>query len=164
MALADDWRANIFAPPTAIVDSGNGVQMIWLLRTPLANTDENRAAVKAQAKALITATGSDAIQNLDQLLRLPFTENIPSAKKAAKGRTRQTARLLHHDPGATTSLMDLKFAAPPVAETKATVEIANFEFNEVIAAAEKSRVAASLSRSGSQPGRVQRSRLHCTGE
>lgn len=55
-----------------------------------------------------------AVQNVDRVLRLPGTLNIPDAKKRAKGRVPRVARLLHA--GEQTYTPDvLSAAVPPIA-------------------------------------------------
>jgi Family of unknown function (DUF5906) len=93
--------------PTAIVDSGNGVQVLWrldkpiILATPvtvnnakgqseLALSADATAAVdevEGRAKALMLALGGKAgTQNVDRILRLPGTTNLPNKKKQREGR------------------------------------------------------------------------------
>lgn len=94
--------------PSLIVDSGNGYQGIWLLKEPLEVHNYNREQDKGQwitlpqyvaagkitivdAKrinlGLINALGGDKVQNIDRLLRLPGSANIPNERKRSKGRT-----------------------------------------------------------------------------
>jgi hypothetical protein len=72
-------------PPSAIIDSGNGVQALWRLAQPvdLARRDE----VEVRTKALILALGgTSGTQNIDRILRVPGTINWPNAKKRKAGR------------------------------------------------------------------------------
>lgn len=111
--------------------------MVWLLRNPLPNTDANRAAVKAQAKGLGELLGSDKVQSVEHLFRLPFTTNLPNAKKRAKGRSPAPARLLHYDRIAAMSLATLKIIAAPKYESPAArVELEDFDYSTAAAAAE----------------------------
>jgi hypothetical protein len=91
--------------PTAIVDSGNGIQALWRLdqaidlsRYPLTTNDEGKlkwgpeaekiiADVEDRAKALMERLGSKAgTQNIDRILRLPGTINLPTKAKIEAGR------------------------------------------------------------------------------
>ena len=95
-------------PPSIIVDSGNGLQGIWLLEPEFifpklasppnskAYDDEVQARVapvEDRNRALALATGAPpGTHNADRLLRLPGTINFPNAKKTAQGRiTRQSS-------------------------------------------------------------------------
>lgn len=119
LALADKWADHVLYPPTAIVDTGNGIQMLWLFPEPLPNTDENRAAVEAQARGLALHFGGDAVQSIEHLFRLPFTVNMPSQKKRDKGRAPTLSRLLHIQPVARYRLGELVHIAPPQAAPNA---------------------------------------------
>jgi len=103
-----------FTPaPTAIIDSGNGVQALWRLaqsitlpapelvgdeRVYSAETqliiDDAEGRVKALMEKLNSAAGT---QNIDRILRLPGTINLPNAKKIKDGRTPREAKLLKFD-------------------------------------------------------------------
>ena len=87
LSLAQEWPDHFLAPATAAIDSGNGVQLIWLFPTPLLATAENIAAVKAQALGMNKMLGSDAVQSVDHLFRVPGTINLPNEKKRRNGRT-----------------------------------------------------------------------------
>lgn len=119
-AIAEREAGNVFGAPTAIVDSGGGVQMHWVFPEPLANTPENAAAVKAQARGLAQAfgEGSDAVHSLEHLFRIPFTRNIPDAKKRARSRKEALAAVLY-EPGERTPLLALRCFAAPAPESPA---------------------------------------------
>lgn len=133
LTLAGEWASHFLAAPSAIVDSGNGVQMLWLFPKPLPNTDGNRLAVKAQAKGLGRHLGSDAVQSLEHLFRIPFTINRPDARKLAKGRAQAEARLLHSAPRQRIGLSSLAMIAAPLREEpRAAVNLDDFEYAAVI--------------------------------
>ena len=97
--------------PTLVVDSGNGLQCLWRLQEPitlgepkvaakggLEFTPEDQAKiadVEARAKTLMLSLGSVAgTQNIDRILRLPGTVNLPGKKKISDGRVACLSRLL----------------------------------------------------------------------
>lgn len=87
-------------PPTCITFSGGGYQAFWSLREPIAiDCDVERAE---QAKlfnlAIELATGADRCHNVDRVMRLPGTVNLPDAGKKAKGRKEALAKLVEHSP------------------------------------------------------------------
>ena len=115
-----DQLNGAFEPkPSAIVDSGNGIQCLWKLKdrivlgVPLETTDETGKTVRkflpedqakiddveARTAALMIQLGSKAgTQNVDRILRLPGTINIPNAKKKRTGRTECPTKLISfHD-------------------------------------------------------------------
>jgi hypothetical protein len=111
---------NGFEPqPTVVVDSGNGIQAEWRLAEPISllelQTVEGKKVlspeasaiieeVEGRAKALMDRLGSVAgTQNVDRILRLPGTTNIPNKKKIKAGRVICPARLIRFN-GATYSL------------------------------------------------------------
>jgi hypothetical protein len=109
-----DQLNGTFEPkPSAVVDSGNGVQALWRLDQaidlsgyPLATDDKGKlvlgpeaanitADVEARAKALMERLGAKAgTQNVDRILRLPGTTNLPTAAKLKKGREPCITRML----------------------------------------------------------------------
>jgi hypothetical protein len=118
-----------FAPaPTGIVDSGNGIQVLWRLAEPILLPDlttvvkdekgKDRKVYTPEVQAIIddvegrigavmVRLGSVAgTQNIDRILRLPGTINVPNAKKISEGRTPCLARLIKFDATATCSLSD----------------------------------------------------------
>lgn len=136
LKVAAEWADHFFAPPSAIVDSGGGLQMCWLFPEPLPNDEATRANVKAHAKAIGALLGSDAVQSVDHLFRIPFTENLPTAKKAARGRVRQTARLVRRNKGATATLTALSMIASPASPAPAAEPASGaFDYGAVLSSA-----------------------------
>jgi hypothetical protein len=90
-------RLATFEPrPTFVVDSGNGLQAAWRLTVPLGPA--RFAEVEERSKAVMLALGSVAgTQNVDRILRLPGTINLPNAKKRKSGRVPCTAALLSYE-------------------------------------------------------------------
>jgi len=77
--------------PTFVVDSGNGIQALWRLAEP---TTDFAKAVQIN-KTLIRLLGGDpGSHNIDRLLRLPGTTNLPTESKRRKGRIICAAKLL----------------------------------------------------------------------
>lgn len=108
-ALADDMLADVTA--TYAVDTGGGYQVLWQLAEPL--PAEAAEAVEAQGRGLALTLDADATQNVDRILRLPGTLNIPTAKKAAAGRKPAPATLLLAE-GEPVPLDALRAIAQPV--------------------------------------------------
>ncbi|MGH6898236.1 MAG: YfjI family protein [Geminicoccaceae bacterium] len=94
LTLADELAA-LSRPPTFIVDSGNGIQPIWMLGEPVEATPEYREAAEQLCGRIERALGAQGTHNVDRLLRCPGTANFPNAKKRQQGRTETQARLLH---------------------------------------------------------------------
>ena len=95
--LADFVRGDPVMPPTAIVDSGNGIQFLWAIkREPL--TPEIIERIERENRAVEAAVGAVGTHNIDRLLRLPGTLNFPNAKKQRLGRGISRARLRHSAP------------------------------------------------------------------
>src|SRR5579872_5062588 len=114
-----DALKSFHTPPTFAVDSGNGLNVLWrfdqpiMLPKPLMRTDPKTrkstwvlspeaetiiGVVEGGAKAAMEALGSIAgTQNIDRILRLPWTINIPTRTKRAKGRMISHACLLGFD-------------------------------------------------------------------
>ena len=73
--------------PSFVIMTGGGYQPLWLLDHPLQATDEVVRRAEAIGKRIAELTSSDPVQNVDRILRLPFTRNYPNARKRAEGRT-----------------------------------------------------------------------------
>ena len=85
--------------PTLVVFSGGGYQAFWKLQVPLAL--DGSQAVADDAKLwnlqLERLFGADSCHNVDRIMRLPGTWNVPDAKKTAKGRTKVLAEVIEAD-------------------------------------------------------------------
>jgi hypothetical protein len=94
---------------TAGVDSGNGIQGLWKLKERITLGEpingkfspEDQAKiddVEARAAAVMKRLGAKAgTQNIDRILRLPGTINLPNAKKQKEGRVACETKLLWFD-------------------------------------------------------------------
>lgn len=79
--------------PSAVVDSGNGLQVLFRLDASV-ESDRFRD-VEACSKAVTEALGGTAgTQNVDRLLRLPGTHNLPTKAKKLRGRKRCAAKTI----------------------------------------------------------------------
>jgi len=75
--------AQLVKRPALVVDSGNGLQVLWRLQQPVEDFDLAEAANYALAKDL----GADpSTRNVDRILRLPGTVNWPNKTKLRRGR------------------------------------------------------------------------------
>lgn len=88
-------------PPSCIIFSGGGYQGFWRLREPLPLNGQLDAAEDAKRWniTLEIAFGGDHCHNVDRIMRLPGTVNIPDEKKRKKGRveTLATVTEVHDD-------------------------------------------------------------------
>jgi P4 family phage/plasmid primase-like protien len=106
--------------PSIVIDSGNGLQPIWLLEHPLDLRGSNdrdsliqRVEDVNKALSLILAANlnslkADHVQNIDRILRVPGTINFPNAKKRAAGRIAVPASLVFFDKDRRFALEDLE--------------------------------------------------------
>lgn len=86
--------------PTGIVKSGSGAQAYWKLDKPLpVDGDLVKAEdLKLYNLQLERMLGGDNCHNVDRVMRLPGTINVPDAKKLAKGRKPALAQVVEwHD-------------------------------------------------------------------
>lgn len=92
-----------FSPmPTAVVFSGGGYHGYWRLEEP--STD--LARVESINESIARALDGDNCYNIDRIMRLPGTVNIPNASKQAKGRKPELARIVFANWSLTYSLED----------------------------------------------------------
>lgn len=96
-------------PPAFAIDSGNGCQLIW--RTP---PTADFARAEALGRGIALKLGSDPVQNVDRILRIPYTNNLPTARKRAAGRVTRPTGLLRHT-AAIHDLPTLERRFPPAA-------------------------------------------------
>lgn len=77
-----------FSPrPTCVVFSGGGYQAFWRLEEPCADLERVEACNRYLAEQL----GGDNCHNIDRIMRVPGTINVPNAKKRARGRAEALA-------------------------------------------------------------------------
>lgn len=99
--------------PTCIVYSGGGYQAFWRLEEPVKlDKPEDAELIERYNIQLELAFGADPCHNVDRVMRLPGTLNVPDRKKIAKGRMLALATLVEWA-GATYPLSAFK-PAPPV--------------------------------------------------
>src|SRR5258707_1167330 len=103
-------------PPSLVVDSGNGIQALWRLDAAvLFTSSEAWEDVESRILTLTLRLGGGAgTQNVDRILRLPGTTNLPNAKKIKDGRAACPTRLLRWD----NSIHPLSAFPPPVRRTE----------------------------------------------
>lgn len=87
--------------PSIIIDSGGGYQGFWKLSSPIEVSHEeehsNIADIEAYNNQIRIILGADATQNIDRIMRIPFTRNFPNAKKRDMGRTESKSSLVYFD-------------------------------------------------------------------
>ncbi|WP_457941267.1 AAA family ATPase [Mesorhizobium sp. 10J20-29] len=81
------------APPTVLIDSGGGVQLVWKLDRGY-DPKESRTWAEEQGRAIANAFGGDKVQDIARIMRLPGPENIPTPKKVKMGRVRRRAAVV----------------------------------------------------------------------
>jgi AAA domain len=100
-----------------VSSSGNGVQCLWKLAEPIklsSNAEPIIADVEARTAAvMLRLGGKPGTQNIDRILRLPGTTNLPNKKKRKEGRVVCETKLIQFN-GASYSLD----AFPPPEENK----------------------------------------------
>lgn len=83
--------------PSVILFSGGGYQGFWLLREPQEIDQEliePWAKWEAYNRKLEKDLGGDHCWNIDRIMRVPGTVNLPDAKKRAKGREPRLAQVV----------------------------------------------------------------------
>lgn len=93
-------------PPSVIVDTGNGIQPLWLLTEGSEDFDR----VEAINRSIASHWGGDNCHNIDRLLRLPGTVNHPNKKKLERGCTEIPSCVLSQDLNLTYTLDELEAA------------------------------------------------------
>jgi hypothetical protein len=82
--------------PTIIIDSGSGYWGLWRLdQIFLTNGDAQKIAqFEAYSRGIELALDGDGCSNIDRLMRLVGTVNLPDEKKRKKGRKRALAKMV----------------------------------------------------------------------
>jgi|TARA_Y100000310_G_scaffold160698_2_gene160489 hypothetical protein len=86
-------------PPTMLVFSGGGYNALWKLEDPIPVNGDMALAEDAKRwnQQLEILLGADNVHNIDRILRLPGTINVPDVKKKKRGRTPTEAVLELHE-------------------------------------------------------------------
>ena len=102
--------------PTFLIDSGGGFQGFWELadEQPTNGSEVTAAELEAYNQQIAVVLAADPCHNIDRIMRLPGTVNIPNAKKRSNGRTPSVSGLVFYD--------DVKytlasFTAAPIVQT-----------------------------------------------
>jgi hypothetical protein len=81
---AKKWE-RILPQPTIVVVSGTGIHVYWRLAEPLpVSSDQSRAEFEAMLQALYRELGSDTVQDVSRILRLPGFPNVKEARNGAR--------------------------------------------------------------------------------
>lgn len=135
LEIVEGAKAHPACPPSAVIDSGNGFQLVWFFAEWIEATPETIAAAEAQNRALARLFGGDHTHDVSRVLRLPGTWNLPDAGKRAKGRVKRPTRLLHLDATARYTLDDLAELAAPGAVNDAIngreIDLEGFDYAAV---------------------------------
>lgn len=115
-------------PPTVVVFSGGGFQLFYKLREPTAELDRVEWANAWLGQQL----GGDNTHNIDRIMRLPGTINLPNAKKAAAGRVPALAYILDAHWERAYSLDDFGSLPPNAPAGVATGEVHPVDFPDVV--------------------------------
>jgi hypothetical protein len=104
-----------------IVDSGGGYQGFWLLDAPVVmegerDDDARHLPVEDRNRRIEVALDGDDCHNIDRIMRLPGTVNVPGEKKRKKGRTPRAAHVIFADWSLRYRLDDF----PPLAKVRDT--------------------------------------------
>lgn len=96
LAFLQDRLPTGIPEPTCIIFSGGGYQGFWRLTEPFQIDGDLPKAEEAKRwnMQLELDFGADNCHNVDRIMRLPGTINIPDAKKRKKGRVETLAELV----------------------------------------------------------------------
>jgi hypothetical protein len=100
-------------PPTVIVNSGGGYQGFWLLQVAGKVTVSDIERLESYNRQIEQSLGGDHCHNIDRIMRLPGTVNLPNQKKRESGRVPILATVAEADWTRTYSLADFTPAAAP---------------------------------------------------
>lgn len=106
--------------PTVIIDSGGGYQGFWMLaeEQKIDGNEARAEELEAYNIQLAVLFQADACYNIDRIMRLPGTVNVPGEKKRKKGRTERLASVVEEDWDRLYSLKD--FTAAPRVQAKSS--------------------------------------------
>lgn len=95
-------------PPSLVIDSGNGVQPVWLLDSPA----KDWQVIESANIGIRDTFGGDDCHNIDRLLRVPGSVNYPSQTKRARGYVPCMATWAQEDTGQRYKACELLAAFP----------------------------------------------------
>lgn len=100
--------------PTVLINSGGGYQAFWALEEAFPINGDKAAYEEAKRWNLQIEMifGADSCHNVDRIMRVPGTINLPDKNKAAKGRKAALAELVYFNEEAVFSLSQFNQAAP----------------------------------------------------
>lgn len=95
--------------PTIITFSGGGYQAFWRLAEAIEINGELALAEEAKLynMYLEQVFGADNCHNIDRLMRIPGSVNVPDTKKRNKGRVEALAELVEHHPDRVYKIQDM---------------------------------------------------------
>jgi hypothetical protein len=112
LTMVSGWAAITALPlkPTRIIASGGGFHPYYLRHEPLPATPETVERDEAVNTRIAALTRGDKVQNVDRIMRVPFTTNYPDATKLARGRTVCTSGVVVGEEGPRYTLEELEAA------------------------------------------------------
>lgn len=101
--------------PTLIIDSGGGYQAFWKSREPVQIDGEKKRYEDFELynRQLENELGGDHCHNIDRIMRLVGTVNVPNRKKRSKGRVPVLAKIEEFNPDLAYDLSEFKKASIP---------------------------------------------------
>ena len=122
--LLTDGRPAEIPEPTFIVFSGGGYHAFWKLAEPIPIKGDLQAAEEAARynKQLEITLGGDNCHNIDRIMRLSDTWNLPDEKKKSCGRKRALAKVYSYREDAVYPLSAFR-QAPPVQPTEKALPV-----------------------------------------
>ena len=123
LAIMTEKRPTDIPSPTVIIFSGGGFQAFWRLETSIVIDGKLEEAERA---ALYNVTLEQAFQgdnchNIDRIMRLPGTVNIPDERKRLKGRRPALASVVDFDEARRYPLTSFKPAPPTRSDQSAAL-------------------------------------------
>lgn len=94
--------------PTTIIDSGNGLQLLYRLE----DDDPDLDRVEAINRAIAQHFAGDSCHNIERLLRVPGTVNYPNEAKRKRGCVPVMSQLVSHHPERRNTLEELEISFP----------------------------------------------------
>lgn len=94
-----DVLSEEYLTPNIVVFSGGGFQAYWKLKEPIIINDLKDITRAENYNGFVRQlyVGADACHNIDRIMRVPGTWNLPNKKKTLKGRIKSFARPIIFD-------------------------------------------------------------------